>query len=252
MNLSGKVAIVTGGGRELGKAAVLGLASEGANVVVAEIEAFGADTAEEASALGPKCIYIQTDVADQASVNNMVNRTVAEFGRIDILVNNAAIYPYRPFHEISEEEWDRVFAVNIKGQFLCVQAAYQYLKAAGNGKIINLASITYFVGFPNFLHYASTKGAVVSFTRTLAREVGGDNISVNAISPGAFPTRAEAVTFSGPGEQEAYSKSVLEKQCLKRRGRPEDIGNLVCFLASDASEFITGQTIEIDGGWVMH
>jgi 3-oxoacyl-[acyl-carrier protein] reductase len=252
MILSGKVAIVTGGGRELGKAAVLGLARAGAHVVVAEIEAFGAETAAEACALGPRCIYVQTDVADRASVDSMVAHTVAEFGRVDVLVNNAAIYPYRPFQEISEAEWDRVFAVNIKGQFLCAQAVYPHMKTAGGGKIINLASITFFVGFANFLHYASTKGAVVSFTRTLAREVGPDNINVNAISPGAFPTRAEFVTFSGPGEQEAYSQSVLEKQCIQRRGRPEDIGSLVCFLASEESDFITGQTIEIDGGWIMH
>ena len=252
MILSGKVAIVTGGGRELGKAAVLGLARAGAHVVVAEIEAFGVETAAEACALGPRCIYVQTDVANHASVESMVARTVAEFGRVDVLVNNAAIYPYRPFQEISEAEWDRVFAVNIKGQFLCAQAVYPHMKTAGGGKIINLASITFFVGFANFLHYASTKGAVVSFTRTLAREVGPDNINVNAISPGAFPTRAEFVTFSGPGEQETYSQSVLEKQCIQRRGRPEDIGSLVCFLASEESDFITGQTIEIDGGWIMH
>jgi 3-oxoacyl-[acyl-carrier protein] reductase len=252
MDFEGKVAIVTGGGRELGKAAVLGLARAGAHVVVAEKEDFGADTAEEASALGRRCLFLPTDVADAASVARMVGQTVDAFGRIDILVNNAAIYPHRPWHEISEAEWDRVFAVNIKGQFLCAQAVYPHLKAAGKGKIINLASITFFLGFANFLHYASTKGAVVSFTRTLAREVGPDGVNVNAISPGAFPTRAEFVTFSGPGEQEAYSQSVLDKQCIQRRGHPDDVANLVVFLAGDESDFITGQTIEIDGGWVMH
>jgi 3-oxoacyl-[acyl-carrier protein] reductase len=252
MDLSGKVAIVTGGGRELGKAAATGLAKAGANVVIAEIEDFGADTAEEISKLGPNCVFIKTDVSNKESVDRMVSKTVEVFGRVDILVNNAAIYPYRPWDQITEEEWDKVFAVNIKGQFLCAQAAASHMKMTGKGKIINLASITFFLGFANFLHYASTKGAVVGFTRTLARELGPDNINVNAISPGAFPTRAEMVTFSSPGEQEAYNKSVLETQCIKRRGQPEDIGNLVCFLASAESDFITGQTIEIDGGWIMH
>lgn len=252
MNLSGRVAVVTGGGRELGKAAAVGLAQAGAHVAIAEIEEFGAATAEEVSRLGTRCIFIRTDVSNKESVEQMISKTVEELGRVDILVNNAAIYPYRPLDKISEEEWDKVFAVNIKGQFLCAQAAVPHMKSVGKGKIINLASITFFLGFQNFLHYGSTKGAVIGFTRTLARELGPDNINVNAISPGAFPTRAEMVTFSGPGEQEGYSKSVLEKQCIKRRGKPEDIGNLVRFLASDESDFITGQTIEIDGGWIMH
>jgi 3-oxoacyl-[acyl-carrier protein] reductase len=248
MKLEGRVAIVTGGGRGLGEAEAMGLAKVGANVVIAEIEEYGRVAAEKASKAGPRCLYVQTDVSSEESIAQMVAKTVEEFGRIDILVNNAAIYPYRPWDEISREEWDKVFAVNIRGYFLCAKAVAPHMKAVGKGKIVNLASITFFLGFENFLHYASTKGAVVGFTRTLARELGPDNINVNAISPGAFPTDAEQ-TLPDP---EAYSLSVIEKQCIKRRGTPDDIGNLVCFLASDESDFITGQTIEIDGGWIMH
>jgi 3-oxoacyl-[acyl-carrier protein] reductase len=248
MKLEGRVAIVTGGGRGLGKAEAIGLAKASANVVIAEIEEYGRAAAEEASKAGPRCLYIQTDVSSEESIAQMVAKTVEEFGRVDILVNNAAIYPYRPWDEISKEEWDKVFGVNIRGYFLCAKAVAPHMKAVGKGKIVNLASITFFLGFENFLHYASTKGAVVGFTRTLARELGPHNINVNAISPGAFPTDAEQ-TLPDP---EAYSLSVIEKQCIKRRGTPEDIGNLACFLASDESDFITGQTIEIDGGWIMH
>jgi NAD(P)-dependent dehydrogenase (short-subunit alcohol dehydrogenase family) len=167
---------------------------------------------------------------------------------VDILVNNAAIYPIRPWTEIREEEWDEVLAVNLKGYFLCARAVFPHMKARGHGRIINVASITFFIGFANLLDYVSSKGGVVGFTRTLAREVGPEKITVNAVSPGAFPTDAEKI-HPNPDE---YNRWVLDQQSIKRRGTPEDVGNLAAFLASDAASFITGQTIEIDGGWAMH
>ena len=167
---------------------------------------------------------------------------------MDILVNNAAIYPSRPWTEIREEEWDEVLAVNLKGYFLCARAAFPHMKARGHGRVINVASITFFIGFANLLDYVSSKGGVVGFTRTLAREVGPEGITVNAISPGAFPTDAEKIH----PDPEGYNRWVLEQQSIERRGTPEDIGNLVSFLASDAASFITRQTVEIDGGWAMH
>jgi len=173
---------------------------------------------------------------------------VAEFGRIDILVNNAAIYPSRPWTEIDEAEWDRVLAVNLKGYFLCASAAFAYLRQSSHGRIINLSSDTYFLGFPNLLHYVSSKGGIIGLTRGLAHEVGPSGITVNAVSPGAFPTDAEQIH----PDPERYNQWVLEQQMMKRRGTPEDVGNLVAFLASDAASFITGQTIVIDGGWVLH
>jgi len=162
-------------------------------------------------------------------------------------VNNAAFYPSRPWTEITEE-WDKVLAINLKGHFLCARAAYPHMRGRGYGRVINAASVIFFIGLANLLDYVSIKGGVVGFTWTLAREVGPEGITVNAISPGAFPTDAEKI-HPGP---EGYNRWVLDQQGIKRHGTPEDIGNLVTFLASDAASFITGQTVGIDGGWAMH
>jgi NAD(P)-dependent dehydrogenase (short-subunit alcohol dehydrogenase family) len=203
---------------------------------------------ESVSPNGASCIALEADVSDRSSVEEMVKRVAGEVGGVDILVNNATIYPSRPWTEIREEEWDQVLAVNLKGYFLCARATFPCMKDRGHGRVINVASITFFIGFANLLDYASSKGGVVGFTRTLAREVGPEGITVNAISPGAFPTDAEKIH----PDPEGYNRWVLDQQSIKRRGTPEDVGNLVAFLASDAASFITGQTIEIDGGWAMH
>jgi NAD(P)-dependent dehydrogenase (short-subunit alcohol dehydrogenase family) len=225
------------------------LARDGAAVACADVSL---EKAQRVAGLvakgGGKSLAVEVDVSDKASVEAMVGRVVGEFGGVDVLVNNAAIYPLRPWTEIEEDEWDRVMAVNLKGYFLCARAAYPHMRERGHGRIVNVASITFFIGWSGFLDYVSSKGAVVGFTRTLAREVGPDGITVNAVSPGAFPTDAERVH----PDQEALNRRILEQQSLKRRGAPEDVGDLVAFLASDNSSFITGQTIEIDGGWMMH
>lgn len=248
MNLKGQVAIITGAGGALGRGTALILARAGASIVVAEEKADrGKETARLVKEAGGRALFVKTDVSSAASVNAMVRRGVQEFGGVDILVNNAAIYPSRPWTEIREDEWDRVFAVNIKGYFLCARACHPQFKARGRGKIINISSITFYLGFPKLLDYVSTKGAVIGFTRALAREVGPDNINVNCISPGAFPTDAEKIHPDPAG----YNKWVLEQQSIKRRGAAEDIGNTVLFLASRESDFITGQTLMVDGGWSM-
>ncbi len=203
---------------------------------------------EEVRATGGQALAVPTDVRDRGAIDAMVARAAQAFGAVDILVNNAAIYPSRPWHEVSEEEWDDVMSVNLKGYFLCARAVYPHMKARGWGRIVNLASVTFFIGNPLLIHYVSSKGGVIGFTRALAREVGVDNITVNCVSPGAFPTAAEGIH----PDAEGYTRYVLERQCLQRRGRPEDIGNTVLFLASDASSFITGQTLGVDGGWAMH
>lgn len=248
LDLTGKTAIVTGGGTGLGRAIVGALAGAGANVVVAgpagtPIEA----VAREVDAAGRRAIVVPTDVRDRAGVDAMVARAVDAFGGVDILVNNAAIYPSRPWHEIPEDEWDDVLAVNLKGAFLCAKAVYPSMKARGGGRIVNIASITFFTGLPLLLHYVSSKGGLIGFTRALAREVGPDNITVNSVSPGAFPTAAEEIH----PDPEGYNRYVLAQQCLKRRGHPDDIGRAVLFLAGDAASFITGQTLEVDGGWAL-
>ena len=247
--LEGRVAIVTGGGGGLGEGICHTLAAAGAAVAAVDVKREEAErVAGQVSSGGARCVALEADVSDRRSAQAMVKSVVGEFGGVDILVNNAAIYPLRPWTEIEDKEWDRVMAVNLKGYFLCARSAFPHMRDRGHGRIINVASITFFIGWAGFLDYVSSKGAVIGFTRTLAREVGPDGVTVNAVSPGAFPTAAERVH----PDQEALNRRILEQQCLKRRGKPEDVGNLVAFLASDAASFITGQTVMIDGGWAMH
>ena len=247
--LEGRVAVVTGAGGGLGGAICSALALAGAAVAAVDVERGKAErVAESVSREGARCSAFETDVSDRSSVEEMAERVAGEFEGVDILVNNAAIYPSRPWTEITEEEWDEVLAVNLKGYFLCARAVYPHMRGRGRGRVVNVASITFFIGFANLLDYVSSKGGVVGFTRTLAREVGPEGITVNAISPGAFPTDAEKIH----PDPEGYNRWVLDQQSIKRRGTPEDIGNVVAFLASDAASFITGQTIEVDGGWLMH
>ena len=247
--LEGRVAIVTGAGGELGGDICSALTLAGAAVPAVDVERDKAEqVAKSVSHDRARCVAFETDISNRSLVEEMARRVAGEFGGVDILVNNAAIYPSRPWTEITEEEWDEVLAVNLKGYFLCARAAYPHMRGRGHGRVINVASITFFIGLANLLDYVSSKGGVVGFTRTLAREVGPEDITVNAISPGAFPTDAEKIH----PDPEGYNRWVLAQQSIKRRGTPEDVGNLVTFLASDAASFITGQTVEIDGGWAMH
>ena len=248
-SLEGRVAIVTGGGGGLGAGICGALAAAGAAVAVVEPRLDKATSrVAEIEAQGGRAIALAGDVASADSVAAFTDQAVRKLGGVDILVNNAAIYPSRPWTEIDEEEWDRVLATNLKGYFLCARAAHPSMAERGSGRIINMASVTFLVGFADLLDYVSSKGGVVGFTRALAREVGAEGITVNAISPGAFPTDAEKIH----PDPEGYNQWVLDQQSLKRRGTPEDVGNLVAFLASEAASFITGQMIAIDGGWAMH
>lgn len=249
MSVAGKTAVVTGAASGLGRATALGLARAGASVVAAGLEP------EELNATvalieedGGNAVAVPTNVADGAEVQSMATRASEAFGGTDILVNNAAIYPSGPWHEVAESEWDRVFAVNVRGYFSCAKALRPQMVERGGGSIVNISSITFFMGAEGFLAYVTSKGAVVGFTRALAREAGPEGIRVNCIAPGAFPTRAEEI----PGRDlEQYERDVLAGQAIKRRGRPEDIANAVLFFASDQSSFITGQTLLVDGGWYM-
>jgi 3-oxoacyl-[acyl-carrier protein] reductase len=247
--LDGRVAIVTGGGGGLGSGICPALAAAGAAVAVAgRTRAKLEDVAASVNATGGRAIAVEADIADSASVAAMMERVVSELGGIDILVNNAAVYHRKPWTEITEADWDQVLDTNLKGYYLCARAAYPFLKDSGRGRVINVASITFFGGVPFLLDYVASKGGIVGFTRALAREVGPDAITVNTLSPGAFPTDAEKIH----PDQEGYNRAILEAQSIKRRGTPQDVGNLVTFLASDAASFITGQLIQIDGGWMMH
>jgi 3-oxoacyl-[acyl-carrier protein] reductase len=247
--LEGQVAIITGAGGGLGTGIAHGLSKQGASIVIAELAQEKGQALEQSlKEAGGSALFIQTDVSDKASVEAMVKKAADAFGHIDILVNNAAIYPSRPWTEIKEEEWDQVFAVNVKGYYLCARAVYPYMQKQRHGKIVNISSITYLLGqWENLMDYVSSKGAIVGFTKSLAREAGKDGITVNCIAPGAFPTDAEKIH----PDPESYNAFVLNSQSIKRRGTPEDIANAVLFFVSEMSDFISGQTLAVDGGWAM-
>src|SRR3989442_13067131 len=248
-DLTGGVAIATGGGGGLGQGICRTLAAAGAAVACVDRDGGRAEEmARRITNTGGRALVLESDVSDAASVSSMVERVVAELGGVDVLVNNAAIYPRREWTEITPEEWDQVLGTNLRGYFLCARAVFDAMRERGGGRIVNLSSVTFFVGLSHLLDYVSSKGGVIGLTRALAREVGPAGVTVNAIAPGAFPIDAEKI-HPNP---EQYNEWVLDQQSLKRRGTPDDVGNLVVFLASDAASFITGQTIVIDGGWAMH
>jgi 3-oxoacyl-[acyl-carrier protein] reductase len=248
-DLGGRVAVVTGAGGGLGQGICPSLAAAGAAVACVDRDAERAEAlARRLVDAGGRALALEADVSDPGSITGMVEQVVGEFGGVDVLVNNAAIYPRREWTEITAKEWDDVLGTNLRGYFLCARAVFDSMRDRGGGRIVNLSSVTFFVGFSHLLDYVSSKGAAIGFTRALAREVGPAGVTVNAIAPGAFPTDAEKI-HPDPAQ---YNQWVLDQQSLKRRGTPEDIGNLVVFLTSDAASFITGQTIVIDGGWAMH
>ena len=247
--LDGRVAIVTGGGRGLGKAFCIGLAAEGARILAATNETVGLDqTIEEVRQSGTEAESILVDVTSDEDMKKMARYAMDRFGRIDILINNAALYyglGRKPFHAISCDEWDTVMAVNVKGLWLSTKAVFPYMKEAGKGKIINLASEVFFTGSHGFAHYVATKGAVVGLTRALAIELGPDNICINAVAPGFTDTE-------GSRSIADVNKYDTSKTPLRRLGTAEDIVGAAVFLSSDAADFITGQTILVDGGRAMH
>ena len=248
--LKGRVAIVTGGATGIGKAIAARLASDGASVVIADLQKFDQAAAEVAKSTGVKTLGLQADVSKEADVSKMASETAKAFGRIDILVNNAAIFSsieLRPFEEIPIEEFRRVMEVNIMGVWLCCRACVPHMRKAGFGRIVNLASGAPLKGVPLFLHYISSKGAVIAMTRGLAREVGKDGITVNSLAPGF--TLSENVA-----KHEVHVKQgqiTRMSRAIARDETPEDLVGTVSFLASDDAAFITGQTLVVDGGSAM-
>jgi NAD(P)-dependent dehydrogenase (short-subunit alcohol dehydrogenase family) len=247
MRLKDKVAVVTGAGRGLGQMFSIALAKEGAKIVATDVINLE-NTVKEIEALGGMAKGLQADVTNEAETIKLAEDTVKAFGRIDILVNCAAIYyglRRKPFYEIDPKEWDKVMTVNVKGTWLCVRAVFPYMKQQGKGKIINLSSETFFTGSHGFVHYVTSKGGVIGLTRALAVELGPYHININALAPGFTDTEASRTIAD-------VTKYDVSRTPLTRLEQPHDLIGAAIFFASDESDFITGQTLLVDGGRAMH
>lgn len=245
--LQGRVAIVTGAAQGIGRVVAREMAREGAAVVIADIQEERAQRVrEELASEGARVIAVRVDVREPQSVRAMVEAAVEAFGTVDVLVNDAALYSglqRKPFWEIEEAEWDAVMAVNVRGIFSCCKAVFPVMRERGYGKIVNFSSGSVYRARNQMAHYVASKAAVIGLTRALAREMGPYGIRVNAVAPGATSTEANQ-SISSAGFQQARAQD----RCLGRVQVPEDVAGAVVFLASSLSDFITGQTLLVDGG----
>lgn len=245
--LEGQVAIVTGSGQGIGAAIAMTLANEGASLVVAELlEANGSAVQKNIEQAGGTAISHPTDISEESSVNEMLRVSMDRFGKVDILVNNAGIYPVTPVEDMAEEEWDRVIGTNLFGTFLCSRAVVPHLLERKQGRIISITSGRGLQGAKNGAHYASSKGGIIGFTKSLALELAPAGITVNCICPGVSDT---AQPRGHSTEEELYAKAATIP--LGRIGQPEDIAKAAAFLASARAKFVTGQTVLVNGGGVM-
>ncbi len=247
LGLRGKVVVITGGGGGIGRATALAFAREGATVVVSDINLEAAQAvAEEVRALGVPALAVRTDVADPEDAQRLIATTLEHFGRIDVLVNNAGIFQSKPLDDLTAAEWDRVMAVNLRGAFLCAQAALGPMKAQRSGQIINLGSLAGQVGgIVAGANYAASKAGIICLTKSLAKNAGPFGIRVNCVNPGVIDT---PMTQPWPPEARA---ALVQQTPLGRLGRPEEVANAIVFLASDAASFIHGAHLDVNGGIYM-
>ena len=248
LRLAGRLGVVTGGGRGIGEALCRFLADAGASVVVADIDGETADrTAAEIEAGGGRATAVRVDVGSSSGLDPLVEHLDAAGGSLDFLVNNAAIYAglrYQPLEDIDEREWDRVQQVNVTGVWNCTRRLLPALTASGHGRVVNIASAIAFRGTPRFLHYVTSKAAVLGMTKAMARELGDRNITVNAVAPGFTWTDASLGHITDDEQLAAQ----VARRSLKRPQQPEDVAGAVAFLCSDLAAYITGQTLVVDGG----
>lgn len=250
-DLTGKYALVTGASRGIGRGIAMSLAKQGANVAancVVNVEKCNL-VASEIKKMGRESLSLQADVSKRDEVTKMFAEIKEKWGRLDILVNNAGIIDYASFEELTEEQWDRVLDVNLKGQFLCAQEAVKLMKPKKWGRIVNIASISsggVGIGFKNISHYTASKGGVIALTENMAIELAKDGINVNAVAPGAIESEMSAVLQKDPKMMEATIAQIPKG----RIGKPEDIGAAVAFLASEEADYVTGSVVYVDGGWL--
>jgi NAD(P)-dependent dehydrogenase (short-subunit alcohol dehydrogenase family) len=245
MSLNNKVAIVTGAKQGIGFGIAMALAKEGCKVVVSDLDQEGCDKAVKAlEAEGATAFAVKCDVSKKADVDNLISETMAKFGQLDILVNNAGIFPFVPFAKMTEEDWDKVMNVNLKSIFLTSSSAIKVMK--DGSKIVNISSIASLVAFEGLTHYCGSKGAVNAFVRALAVELAPRKINVNAVAPGAIATPGVTGVLD-----DNTRNQMMNTIPWKRWGEAEDIANAVVFLSSDKADYITGQTIVVDGGWTL-
>jgi NAD(P)-dependent dehydrogenase (short-subunit alcohol dehydrogenase family) len=250
--LDDRVGIITGSAQSIGRAYALGAAAEGASVVVADL-ADPSPVVAEIEAAGGNVLGVTVDVANPESTQAMAAAALERFGKIDFLVNNAALYgalKIKSWLDIDVEEWDRVMAVNVRGMFLCCKAVAPSMVERGSGKIINNSTGTALAGVPGMLHYVTSKGAVIGLTRALAREVGGLGITVNTITPGITMSEGTAHLMENSGLPVA--DRLLQAKCLPREQVPGDLVGAMLFLASSDSDYMSAQVLNVDGGWVAH
>lgn len=247
-NLEDKVVIVTGGASGIGREISYALSTKGASIVIADINLKEGKAVERnIFNRGFKSIAVETDVTSEKSIQVMLEETLKRFRKINILINNAGIYPVKSWEKITAEEWDKVLSVNLKSMFLCSKAVFPHLKKQKSGRIINISSSTVWSGTNGLLPYVASKAGVIGFTRALAREVGHFGITVNAITPGLTMTKKAKDTFG-----QARIRQVTQQQCIKKPLDPHNIIGAVAFLCSEHSDFITGEVINVDGGRSMH
>ena len=247
-SLAGRAILYTGAAGGLGLPATINMLKTGARVVAVDNDPVKIAALRQAAEGLDGLTVAALDLADLTGLRAGLEALSTQVGGFDVVINNAAIYPSKPFEEFTIEEMQRVQRINVDAGIVCVQVALPHMKSVGRGRIINVASVTFSGGWSDLTPYVQSKGALIGLARSWAREFGKHGITVNAISPGAFPTDAEKIH----PDLAAYEKRIYDHQAIQRRGTPGDISNILMFLASDAASFITGQTINVDGGWIMH